>query len=93
MVEPQTQQKRINQYTVVRRLGKGAQAKVYLVQDAQGFRYAMKVFDLMNPYVGHRVQKFIEAEICVKKLNHTNIVSLTDHSKCALMLRPGKQAK
>ena len=77
----------------MRKLGKGGQAKVYLVQDAEGFSYAMKVFDLTNPYVSHRVQKFIEAEISVMNLDHTNIVSLTDHSKCAIMYRPGKQAK
>ena len=93
MVEQQTQQKKVNQYTVVRKLGKGGQAKVYLVQDAEGFSFAMKVFDLSNPYVSHSLQKFIDAERSVMKLRHANIVSLTDYSKCALMHRPGKQAK
>jgi sulfatase modifying factor 1 len=67
---------RIDQYTVIRLLGKGGMSEVYLVEDNLGRRYALKVLSarLTGDY-SFRERFKTEARI-MASLNHPNIVGL-----------------
>ena len=79
----------IDNYTVFKTLGSGAQAKVKLVRhNATGESYAMKVFDKSNPLNSADALQVLKTEVEVyKALRHPNIISLVDFQENGVKTR------
>ena len=65
----------IDGFRLIKTLGSGYSAKVKLAEDAEGDKYALKIFDLTNPDISREAMKLIQTEIeATKKLDHKHIV-------------------
>ena len=61
----------IDQYTLLKTLGAGVSAKVKLAQDAEGKKFALKIFDITNPNVTQKTVDLLRDEVNVyKHLDH-----------------------
>ena len=89
----------INQYEVLKELGRGAYGKVYLITDSTSSKrtqYAMKSFPgakMKAKKLGRFANKgpseadMIRFEIQImKNMSHPNVVGLTDVRKCLLLI-------
>ena len=86
--------KSIDQYTLGRKLGAGATAKVYEAMDDQGQEFAVKVFDHSNPRVTQQIFQYLQDETkAALHLNHTNVVRYFAYKQDSEMIRPGKNNK
>lgn len=67
----------LNSYSIVRKLGEGDDALVYLVEDNQGDKYALKLILPVSEDEGaRRLNKKIYGEI--RKISHPNMVAVYD---------------
>lgn len=54
---------KIDQYTLIKKLGAGISATVYLATDAQNKRFALKVFDKSNPKNSAKAMETVAKEV------------------------------
>lgn len=82
----------IDNYTVYKTLGSGAQAKVKLCKNASGESFAMKVFDKSNPLNTAEQLNVLKTEVEVyRALKHPNIISLIDFQENGVKTRSNGQ--
>ena len=85
---------RIDQYEVIKTLGRGASAIVRLVVDTNtGNQYAMKILKAVaNSGISSRFSDMTASEVnVIKNINHPNIVNLIATSEQAVYVK--KQGK
>ena len=75
----------LDEYVVIKSLGKGASAKVKLVEDAEGKKFAAKIMVPTAPYQVEKFRAMANNEVAMmKQVDHPNVVKVFKTSENGL---------